>query len=430
MKSLAKLLFLGFTTLIFLYPRYGAARIYIPVDQSSEQKFPIAVPDLKGGSLGERIAQIIRNDLALSGYFELIPPDKFQSIARKEGIIPKKIRFPFWSAIGAQALVKGEVHVSHGRIVITARLFDPTVKQMILGKQYTGEKKALRNAAHRFSDEIMQALTGIRGVFNTKIAFTAATGKKRKEIYVMDMDGYNMFAVTKNHSINISPCWSPDGSYLAFTSYMRGNPDLYVIRLGKKSSKIITKGHGTNITPSWSPKGGYIAFASSVSGITNLYLIHPNGRQSHRLTISGSIDLAPSWSPDASEIVFSSERAGGLHLFKKPSHGGPAQRLTFVGYQNDMPDWSPMGDKITFAGRDMGTFDIFIMNPDGSNIQRLTIASGSNEHPSFSPDGRFITFSSTRGGGTSIYIMRADGSNQTRISKGGGILPAWGPRED
>ncbi len=423
-KSLPLLAFL-----LFLVPSVASARIYVPIDQPSDQKFPIAIADLKGGGDGEEIADIIRNDMTLSGYFRVIPASSFKEVAGKEGISQETIRFDFWSAIEAQALVKGEIDNQGGKQVITLRLFDPFLREMLVGKQYRAEKKHLREVAHRFSDEIMLALTGIPGVFNTKIAYTAVTGKGRKEVYTMDMDGFNPGAVTSNKSLNFSASWSPDGRQLVYTSYVKGNPDLYVSSLGQKGLKRITSGAGANITPAWSPDGGSIAFASSISGISNLYMTSPGGGKSRRLTNSSTIDISPGWSPDSGAIVFASERAGGLHLFRMSANGGNAMRLTFVGYQNDMPNWSPMGDKIVFAGRDMGTFDIFIMNPDGSNIQRLTIASGSNEHPTFSPDGRLITFSSTREGAPAVYLMRADGSNQIRISKGNGQLPEWGPQK-
>ena len=123
--------------------------------------------------------------------------------------------------------------VDPGKDIITVRLFDPYIGKMIMGKKYKGKKKQWREMAHRFSDEIMRALTGIEGVFNTKIAYSVVT-KKGKEIAVMDMDGFDTKQLTKNKSINISPAWSPDGKKLVFTSYLHGNPDLYSIKVGGK----------------------------------------------------------------------------------------------------------------------------------------------------------------------------------------------------
>jgi TolB protein len=407
------------------------ARIYIPIDQPSEMKFPIAVAELqrnKGSrSVARDVSDIIRNDLKLSGYFLVIPPDSFKNQAQKEGVTESDINFAYWKSINAQALIKGDVSKESGRTVVTLRLFDPFLGKMLIGKRYKGNKKQWRELAHRFSDEVMSALTGIRGVFNTRIAFSSLT-KNGKEIAVMDMDGHDEQVLTKNKSINISPTWSPDGKQLIFTSYLHGNPDLYMLNVGGSRMKRITDGPGGKLTPNWSPNGSEVAMASSAAGIANIYRIHPNGKDIVRLTDGDAIDISPTWSPNGSTIAFASERAGGLHLFKMNNEGKGITRLTYVGYQNDMPSWSALNDRIAFAGRVSGKFDIFTINPDGSNLQRLTINAGSNEHPSFSPDGRFIVFSSTRTGESAIYIMRRDGSNQTRISKEPGILPSWGPQ--
>jgi len=422
-----RILFTIALTAAILVPAAAGARIYVPIDQPSDQKFPIAIADLRGSD-GAKIADIIRNDMELSGYFRVLDPDAFKAVARKEGVSIDTIKFSYWTAIEAGALVKGEIKSDGGKLNVTLRLFDPFLKQMLVGKQYRADKKNMRQIAHRFSNEIMLALTGVWGCFDTQIAYTAITGKKSKAIYVMDMDGNGPYAVTKGKTISMGPVWSPGGDRLAFTSYMQNNPDVYISNLSGGALKRISIG-GSNITPAFSPDGGTVAFSSSAAGAANLYTISANGGSAHRLTVSNSIDLSPDYSPDGGSIVFASERAGGLHIFRMGAGGGGVSRLTFVGYQNDMPSWSPIGDKIAFAGRDMGTFDIFIMNTDGSNIQRLTIGTGSNEHPSFSPDGRMIAFSSSREGGAAIYLMRADGSNQTRVSKGNGMLPEWGPQK-
>lgn len=426
-----KKLILLFIAIILMTATVAEARIYIPIDQPSEMKFPIAVADLqrrKGSrSVARDVAEIIRNDLKLSGYFLIIQPNRFKNQSRKEGVTEADINFPFWKSINAQALIKGEVSKEGGRTIVTMRLFDPYLGKMLIGKRYKGRKKQWREVAHRFADEVMAALTGISGVFNTRIAYSTVT-KKGKEIAIMDMDGYAEKQLTKNKSINISPTWSSNGKELIFTSYLHGNPDLYMIKVGGKRLRRITKGPGGKITPNWSPNGTRVALASSADGIANIYTMDPTGKHMDRLTESKSIDISPAWSPNGNTLAFASERAGGLHLFKMSKTGQGIKRLTYVGYQNDMPSWSTLNDRIAFAGRVHGRFDIFTINPDGSNLQRLTINAGSNEHPSFSPDGRFITFSSTRTGESAIYIMRRDGSNQTRISEESGILPSWGPQ--
>lgn len=424
MKKICFLLLLAFA---------AEARIYIPVDQPSDKKFPIAVTeliDLKGGrfpdDLALEITSIIKNDLTISGYFDIIPDSAF--LDRGLGLTADAINFAQWTAIEAGALVKGSINKEGKKYIVQLKLFDPFSAQMLVGKQYTAEKRDIRSIAHKFSDEIMEQLTGKRGIFNTKIAYSALTGKKNaKAIYITDIDGYNNQRITKDSSLNLGPSWSPDGGKLAFASYQKGNPEIFVADLAAGTVKQVTKHNGMSITPAWYNDGHTIYYSSSLGNSTEIFAIDSQNSNPRQITSAGGINIAPRFSKDGGTLVYSSTRAGRLHVYKEPVGGGSAQRLTFVGVHNDSPDISPDGLKIVFCGQDAGAFDIFIMNSDGTNIQRLTINSGSNEHPRWSPDGRYIVFSSTRTGGAALYMMRSDGSNQVRISQGNGSLPDWGP---
>lgn len=409
------------------------ARIYVPIDQPSDKKLPIAITHLielegKGDKkLQREIAGVIQNDLENSAYFQFIPPAAFLEAKGDTAITAEAINFDLWTAIEAQALIKGGLSRRGDRVIVQLRLFDPFTKLLLAGKQYTGSEKEYRAIAHRFSDEVMLALTGIKGPFNSKIAYSGATGKGRKQIFVMDYDGANTIQITDNKTLNLGPKFSPDGSRVAFTSYASGTPEIHTANAGGGGLKQLTRNRATNITPSFSPDGRTILFSSSMNGDAEIYSMNFDGKSLRRLTHIPGIDISPVYSPDGGRILLSSERAGKLHVFVLDADGGFNQRLTFVGHFNDTPAWSPDGQKIAFCGQDRGAFDIFTMNPDGSLIQRLTAGEGNNEHPSWSPDSRYLTFSSTRAGGEAVYMMRYDGANPVRVSKGHGALPWWGP---
>lgn len=425
-----KVLFLVFCLL--LYASSASARIYIPVDQPSDKLFPIAIAPmvpLEGVGFSSKvlrdIPEIIKNDMRLSGYFEVISDSAFLDTGN--ALTADTINFSKWTAIEAGALVKGSVRKDGGRFIVQLKLFDPYAATMLVGKQYTASEKDIRSVAHRFSDEIMEALTGKRGIFNTKIAYSGITGKNKKAIFVMDVDGENTVRVTRDSSIDLGPSWSPDGSQLTYASYQKGNPEIYVVNLGSGSVRQITNNKNTNITPVFTPDGSQIYYASSLGSSTEIFASPAKGGKAVQITDNSGINIAPRFSKDGGTMVYSSTVPGRLHVYRTSPGGGLGARLTFVGTHNDSPDISPDGMKIVFCGQDSGAFDIFIMNSDGTNIQRLTIDSGNNEHPRWSPDGRYIVFSSTRDGAPGIYMMRADGANQVKISSVAGHLPDWGP---
>lgn len=413
-----------------LVPGSLFARIYIPIDQPSDKKLPIAIVRLVNsggaGRYAKEIPAIIQNDLEISSYFQFIPPEAFLEPKDSKAITAPEINFDLWTAIEAQALIKGSVSQKGGKLVVELRLFDPFLRQLLVGKQYQGPVKNVRAIAHRFADEAMLALTNILGPFNSKITYTAPSRGGNKVIHVMDFDGANDFRITHPKTLSLGSKFSPDGSRVLFASYASGTPEIYLATLGG-SVKQLTHNKATNITPAFSPDGGTIVFSSSVQGDPDIWMMNLAGRTIGKLTNTYGVDISPVFSPDGGRILFSSERAGNLHVYTMGASGGNVTRLTFVGKFNDTPAWSPDGTKIAFCARDeVGAFDIFVMNADGSYIQRLTAGQGENTHPSWSPDGRYITFASTRAA-EAIYLMRFDGENQVQV-KGSGLLPWWGPR--
>ncbi len=412
-------------------------RFYIILDhppKTIEEKFPIAVPDLlyldktsDRDNFAVKITDVIRNDLNLAGYFNVLDKTGFHENPGT-GLTTEEIDFSKWKSTGARALVKGGMRLDGKNIVIQIRLFDPITSEMLVGKEYRVDKKSYRAAAHRFMDEIMLALTGEKGVFSTRIV--AACGKiGQREIVIMDVDGENITPITKNKSVNVSPVWSPDGTQIAYTSYEKYFPEIFIASTdGKGKPKRVTYNNSMNITPTFAPDGSGLAVSSSMSGDPEIYLIDAQGNKLEEMTHSFGIDLSPTWSPDSQNLIFSSERGGNLQLYSMDRHGANVKRITFVGSQNDQADWSPKGDKVVYSSREHGIFDIYSINVDGSMQQRLTTGPGSSEAPSFSPDARYVVYSNTRNHKTDLYLMLWEGSNQTQISHSGDCVnPDWSP---
>jgi TolB protein len=287
---------------------------------------------------------------------------------------------------------------------------------VILQKTYAGDT---RHAVHQFTDELIETLTGQKGIALSKIGFVSdRTG--HKEIYTCDYDGANVLQLTHDGAISVSPALSPDGRRLAYTGYQSGYADIYLIELSSGSRNRIIKFPGTNSGAAFSPDGGHIACTLSKDGNPEIYVTGLSGDSPRRLTHSRGVESSPTWSPNGSEIIYSSDEKGSPQLYRISSSGG-AGRFLSTGYgYNTQPNWSPDGKRVAFNVRSGGGFQIATMDLD-SGVTRIAIQEG--ENPCWGPDSRHIVFA--RGSG--LYLFDAVTGKETRLVGDLGKIsePTW-----
>ena len=405
--------------------------IYIDINAPSVKRIKVAIPpfqpmdrDEKRLDLGDMLPKIIENDLKLSGYFDIIQRSAF--LTSKVDVENPNLKD--WSDIGAELLVVGRYRTVGKSLQIEVRMFDCYWAKQIFGKRVLGRQSYYRYMMHRIDDEIVRALTGIPGIFSTKIAFVSnITG--HKEIYISDYDGYNLRQITSYKSISLFPRLSPDGKKLIFTSYRNSGPVLYLENLDSGETKVISARPGLNTGAEWSPDGKSVAVTLSLKGNPDIYILDTDGKIIKRITHYWGIDTDPSFSPDGQKIAFVSNRCGSPQIYVHNIKTGREERITFEGRYNSAPCWSS-SNRIAYSCMMDGNFDICTINPDGTDMKRLTQDPGSDEAPYWSPDGRYIIFSSNRTGHYQLYIMTANGTNQTKITslKGDQTSPSWAPR--
>jgi TolB protein len=291
------------------------------------------------------------------------------------------------------------------------------------------------DTAHDISDLIYRKLTNEPSIFRSKIAMICSTDDdKNKNLFVMDYDGRRLKQLRSYKSISISPSWSPDGKYIAYTRYIkkyyRGkgnivNQAIYLYNVSTQKETILTDSIGQNSGVTWSPDSRSIAFTMSKQADPDIYIMEVSSKSIKPLIKNFGLDVEPSFSPDGKFLVFSSSRSGRPELYKMELETQIQTRLTFSKHYNSSPSWSPMGDMIAFSGLDNpfgkgsgSKFDIFLVNPYGTKIERLTIDSGNNENPSWAPNGRHLVYSSTRNKGSDIYMINADGTGEIRLTNG------------
>ncbi len=428
-----------FLTVLFLCvllagsPPCHAEYDYIDISTPFLRKIPIAVPEFKSLNQTPQELEIslaasdqLSAALDFTGYFKLLDRAAFLADPQTAAIAGPEIQFANWTAIGAEMLITAGIALVDGTMELELRLYDTFKERLLTGKRYRGQPTDQRTIIHRFCGEIMQQLSGHQGIFNSRIAFISS-GSGNKEVYIADFDGHNPQPFTSNKSINLSPAWSSDGQWIAYTSYLRGKPDLYIRHISENRGALVDR-TGTNISPSWVPGKFELAASLSFSGDPEIYLLTGGGKIINVLVQSSGIDVSPSFSPDGKKMAFVSNRAGSPQIYIKNLEDGSVERLTYQGRNNTQPAWSPRGDQIAYTGLDSGLFNIYLIGTDGRGPVQITYNQRDNESPSWSPDASMLAFSSNREGGEwRIYVMTAYGTDQRRLLQlpGQQTEPAW-----
>jgi TolB protein len=410
---------------IVLFSTSAQAELTIEIVGGAAQQIPIAVVPFTQtqGQQGE-IADIINADLRRSGLFRAL---ETRGVANQPHDVAE-VKFAEWAALQAQALAIGRVEGQSGnRLKVTFKLLDVVKQSMLVGQEFNIAPGQLRITAHRIADIIYQKMTGEIGVFASRITYITKI-KGRYALQVADADGYNPQTVVASGEPIISPAWAPDGTQLAYVSFEKKKPVIYVQSLVLGRRIVLANFKGNNSAPSWSPDGKRLAIVLTYSANSQVYTINADGTGLKQLTYSSTIDTEPTWSPDGKWIYFTSDRSGNPQVYRVSSLGGDAQRVTFGGSYNVSPRISPDGKLLAFINREGGNFRVATQELSTGQMQILS-DTAQDESPSFAPNGRMILYATSRGGKGTLAAVSADGRVKQRLSDTGGDVrePAWGP---
>jgi TolB protein len=393
-----------------------------------------------GESVGDQRIEDLRDEIerGLTFSSEVLPLDHAAYLAPEESPAVDSeqsgaIDCDSWKQSGADAVVLGEVRREGSLLRADLRIVDVARCADLKTGKVTGDRDKLSTLGRTIADETVEALTGLRGVASTEIAFISdRTG--HRELYVMSADGRDQRPATGSGTLKMFPEWTPDGKAVLYTNYDGGQP---AFSITSRDPEITPGPILRSLMPGlpkyrgrFDPSGKELAMVSSVEGAAEIFRVKRKGSEPRRLTNHPAIDISPSWSPDGRQLVFCSDRSGAPQLYIMDRDGGNIRRLTYTGSYNSAPVWSPDGRWIAYETRVRGQFDLWLIDPSGQINFPIVQHARSDEAPTWSPDGRKIAFSSSRRGRYDIYVMDWNGENLKRLTarSGKNIQADWGPQ--
>jgi TolB protein len=400
------------------------AQFRVEISGVGATQLPIAVVRFRAEEAsGQPVADIIRADLERSGQFRGVDA----SGSLDESGVPAMDE---WRGRAADALVAGSVsRLADGRFDLRYKLWDIVRGVPLGGQSHVVPGADVRLAAHRIADAVYERLTGVKGVFATRIAFVKRSGR-RFQLMVSDADGApesEREALTSPDPI-ISPAWSPSGRELAYVSFETQKAVVWVQEVATGQRRKVADFRGSNSAPAWSPDGSTLAVTLSREGLSQLYLMGRDGANVRRITQSSAIDTEPVFTPDGRSLYFVSDRGGSPQIYRMAASGGTAERVSFGGSYNISPAISPDGQVLAYITRNGSSFRLMAMPVAGGNPEALT-DTNDDESPSFAPNGRLIIYATRAQGRDVLMTTTLDGKIKTRLLSSGLDVrePVWGP---
>ncbi len=415
---------------------FAHAILTIEITSGSEDAQPIAIVPFQWIGKGTRPASlknIIAADLQRSGQFSPLPNKDLISQPHQG----TEVKYKTWRALNVGYLVVGKIQVmADDSYQIQFQLLDVFKGRQLAGYSIRSLNSGLRRTAHHISDIIYKTITGEEGAFNTHISYITVTkdnqNKKRYQLAIADADGYNEKIIYSSSQPLMSPSWSPDGTRLAYVSFLNGRPEIYVQNIFSAKKEKLVSFKGLNNAPRWSPDGKHLALTLSKDGNPEIYIMNINSRKLTRITRSYAIDTEPEWLPDSKGLIFTSDRGGSPQLYEiKLNRNKPisrAQRLTFEGNYNSRPSVSIDGRYIAMVHRTQGKFRIAVLERETKHFNVLTDGN-LDESPSFAPNGRMIIYATEEKFRGILSAVSVDGRARQRLSfkKGDVREPVWSP---
>jgi TolB protein len=389
------------------------------------------VPTPPAAEADKTAREVVRNDLDLSGAYEVLVDDKAPDPAATRDSL---IDLAAWRGKGAEAVVRltldptapattptlvAEAYLTAGAAPLPAGAdASAAPKPLYRGTFPVPAGASARAASHRATDALLGALTGRPGAFASRLAFAQRAGRWQTA-QTIDPDGFGQALESPTDSTVMSPAFGPGGRlfYLLSRDYAP-----FRVATGAAGTILPFNLPGSALGLAFSPDGTRTAVTVMRDGKSLIMVGEPN--DAGKLTAAPAAPLAhhPAFGP-LGKMAY----VGGSPVQRVYVDGAPVSPGGFMASAPSFCD-TAQGLLLVFTVEVQGGAELVATDTRGGGLRRLTQRQGENRYPACSPDGRMVAFFSTTktGAGPGLYVMPVLRPWMARkVASGAGLSVVW-----